>query len=67
MAKNKILRFSENETFPNLVQLDYNNIIKGVPLKGKWKSNFFKNNNPIVVELGCGKGGIHNWFGKKRS
>jgi tRNA (guanine-N7-)-methyltransferase len=56
VAKNKILRFSENQTFPNLVQLDYDEIIKGVPLKGKWKSAFFKNNNPIVIELGCGKG-----------
>jgi tRNA (guanine-N7-)-methyltransferase len=56
VAKNKILRFSENKTFPNLVQLDYEDIIKGVPLKGKWKSEFFRNNNPIVIELGCGKG-----------
>ena len=26
------------------------------PLKGKWNSDFFKNDNPIVLELGCGKG-----------
>ena len=29
---------------------------EGFPLKGKWSSDFFGNNNPIVLELGCGKG-----------
>ena len=28
----------------------------GFPLKGRWKSEFFHNSNPIVLELGCGKG-----------
>lgn len=28
----------------------------GFPLKGKWHAGFFGNNNPIILELGCGKG-----------
>ncbi len=56
MAKNKLFRFAENETFPNLIQMSYKEIEKGVPLKGNWNKDFFKNENPIVLELGCGKG-----------
>ena len=56
MAKNKLARFAENESFDNLFQYSYNEIMNGVPNKGKWCSDFFKNNNPIVLELGCGKG-----------
>ena len=29
---------------------------KGFPLRGKWNEEYFKNDNPIVLELGCGKG-----------
>lgn len=57
MGKNKLARFAENETFANLFQLTYEQIIKeGFALKGKWNEDFFKNDNPIVLELGCGKG-----------
>ncbi|MEE1252635.1 MAG: tRNA (guanosine(46)-N7)-methyltransferase TrmB [Bacteroidales bacterium] len=57
MGKNKLARFAENETFANLFQLTYEQITKeGFALKGKWNENFFKNDNPIVLELGCGKG-----------
>jgi len=56
VAKNKLARFAENESFGNLFQYSYNEIMKGVPNKGKWSSDFFKNENPIVLELGCGKG-----------
>ncbi len=54
--KNKLQRFAENLTFPHLFQYSYEKVIKGFPLKGKWNSDFFKNPNPIVLELGCGKG-----------
>jgi len=45
------------ETFPNVVQATYR-LVAGSDfyLKGNWASGFFKNNNPVVVELGCGKG-----------
>lgn len=57
MGKNKLRRFAENTTFPNLFQPSYQEVWgKDYPLKGKWNSDFFKNENPIVLELGCGKG-----------
>lgn len=57
MAKHKLERFAENETFGNLFQrshFDCQNI--PFPLKGKWHEEYFHNDNPIVLELGCGKG-----------
>ena len=51
MGKDKLRRFAEVSTFSNVVQLD-----AGKPFKGKWASEFFKNNNPVVLELACGKG-----------
>ena len=54
-SKNKLKRFHENETFKNVVQPTRDEVISGYKLKGNWHS-FFKNSNPIVVELGCGKG-----------
>jgi len=56
-SKNKLKRFRENETFSNVIQPTREELVEGnFPLKGKWKTDFFKNNNPIVLELGCGKG-----------
>ena len=56
MTKRKLSRFAENKTFLHLFEPTYFQLMEGFPLKGKWSSGFFKNNNPIVVELGCGKG-----------
>ena len=57
MGKNKLARFEENLTFPNLFQVSYESLSnKPFELKGKWHTDFFENNNPIVLELGCGKG-----------
>ena len=55
-SKNKLKRFRENETFKHVIQpsratLEANDF----EWKGRW-SDFFKNNHPIVLELGCGKG-----------
>lgn len=56
-SKNKLKRFRENETFNNVIQPTREEAVSGVfPLKGKWNDEFFKNDNPIVLELGCGKG-----------
>ncbi len=56
-SKNKLKRFKENETFLNVIQPIRDEALAGnFSLKGKWASDFFKNNNPIVLELGCGKG-----------
>lgn len=56
-SKNKLKRFKENETFKNVVQPKREDLVDTqFPLKGKWNKDFFKNDNPIVLELGCGKG-----------
>ncbi|WP_419212809.1 tRNA (guanosine(46)-N7)-methyltransferase TrmB [Maribacter sp. X9] len=54
-SKNKLKRFQENETFSNVIQPSREEVTNGFPLKGKWNEHF-KNDNPIVLELGCGKG-----------
>ncbi|MFK7750826.1 MAG: tRNA (guanosine(46)-N7)-methyltransferase TrmB [Kordia sp.] len=56
-SKNKLKRFRENDTFSNVIQPTREEIVAGnFPYKGKWNSDFFKNDAPIVLELGCGKG-----------
>jgi tRNA (guanine-N7-)-methyltransferase len=56
-SKNKLKRFSENETFDNVFQPTREEVVGNeFPLRGKWNDEFFKNDNPIVLELGCGKG-----------
>ncbi len=57
MGKNKLKKFSENLTFRCMVQPEFDEIFgKDYPLKGHWRSDFFGNDNPIVLELGCGRG-----------
>ena len=57
MAKHKLERFAQMATFENVVQPELEEVLnKDYKLKGNWKATFFKNNNPIVLELGCGKG-----------
>lgn len=54
-SKNKLKRFKENETFSNVIQPTRKEVTEGFSLKGNWKAHF-KNEHPIVLELGCGKG-----------
>lgn len=54
-SKNKLKRFRENETFSNVIQPTRTNLTDGFKLKGNWHT-YFKNDNPITLELGCGKG-----------
>jgi len=55
-SKNKLKRFKENETFENVIQPQRKEVLSGTfSLKGKW-GTLFGNTNPIVLELGCGKG-----------
>ena len=56
MGKNKLARFAENKILPNVFQPTREEALNNYPLKGKWRSDVFKNENPIVLELGCGKG-----------
>jgi tRNA (guanine-N7-)-methyltransferase len=65
-SKNKLKRFKENETFTNVFQPKRDELInEAFSLKGKWTNSFFKNNNPLVLELGCGKGEYSVGLAKK--
>ena len=56
-SKNKLKRFNENATFNNVIEPTREEVVSGeFSWKGKWHAEFFKNDNPIVLELGCGKG-----------
>lgn len=55
-SKNKLAHFADNLTFTNMFQPVYADIKDGYIMQGKWNSVFFKNDNPITLELGCGKG-----------
>jgi len=56
LAKNKLKKFNQLKIFSNVIEPSLKDLEDGFNLKGKWKKFFFKNNNPIVLELGCGKG-----------
>ncbi len=61
MGKDKIRRFAAVKEFINF----YEPVIKEpFPMKGKWREEHFKNDNPIVLELGCGKGEYSVGLGK---
>lgn len=57
MSKGKLQKFAEMETFSNVFQYPYS-VIENIPfqMKGRWREDYFHNQNPIVLELGCGKG-----------
>ena len=61
--KKKLLRFADTKVFKNVSEpamVDFFDKKSGEPFKhklaGNWRKNIFKNDNPIVLELGCGKG-----------
>lgn len=57
MAKHKLKQFAELETFENVfhhVQTEKH--VEAFSMRGLWLKNYFKNDNPLVLELGCGKG-----------
>ena len=51
MGKDKLRRFAEIKAFDNVIELEAGKI-----LQGHWSAHHFKNKNPLVLELGCGKG-----------
>ena len=67
MGKNKLAKFAEMEAFPHVFQVPSREISTDgtFGMKGKWNTDFFKNNNPIVLELGCGKGEYTVGLGKQ--
>lgn len=55
--KNKLAKFAELEEFPNVFQPKHAELFKtDYRLKGKWKQEVFRNDGPIIIEIGCGKG-----------
>lgn len=57
MAKGKLAKFADMERYENVFQYPYS-VVENVPfeMKGRWREDYFHNDNPIVLELGCGKG-----------
>lgn len=57
MGKNKLAKFAQMEGYPHVFQYPWARISQETfPHKGRWREDFFGNDNPIVLELGCGKG-----------
>ncbi|GHU67950.1 tRNA (guanine-N(7)-)-methyltransferase [Bacteroidia bacterium] len=57
MGKNKLQKFVDMSQFPHVFQYPFSVLQeKGFKMKGRWNELFFKNNRPVVLELGCGKG-----------
>lgn len=57
MANNKLAKFADMATYKNVFQYSFKDLQQSpFPLRGRWGEKYFKNNNPIVLELGCGKG-----------
>ncbi len=57
MSKGKLAKFADMETYENVFQYPYS-VVEHVPfeMQGHWHEAYFHNDNPIVLELGCGKG-----------
>ena len=56
-GKDKLRRFAENLTFRCMVQPEFEEVFRtDFRLKGRWREDFFGNPNPVVLELGCGRG-----------
>ena len=56
MGKNKLRKFAEVEQMPHVIQVPFGALAEEFELRGKWHRQFFRNENPIVLELGCGRG-----------
>ena len=56
MGKDKLQRFAELETMQRVFQHPDRIALRDFGMKGKWHSDVFNNTNPLVLELGCGRG-----------
>ncbi len=57
MGKNKLAKFAEMEAFSHVLQVPFKELHENDhPVKGNWSKEIFKDDNPVVLELGCGKG-----------
>ncbi|MDO4707733.1 MAG: tRNA (guanosine(46)-N7)-methyltransferase TrmB [Porphyromonadaceae bacterium] len=68
MGKNKLAKFAQMEGYPHVFQYPWARLqTEAFPHKGRWREVFFGNDNPIVLELGCGKGEYTVGLGRKFS
>ena len=66
MGKDKLRKFAELKSFNNVYEPTMDDVKSGdYKMKGLWRSDYFKNDNPIVLELGCGKGEYTVGLGRK--
>jgi len=57
VGKNKLARWAEMKSFNNVIEPPADEVLsKDHPVKGNWQKSIFKNTNPVILELGCGKG-----------
>ena len=65
MGKGKLEKFADMREYQHVFEYPYS-VADNVPfqMKGKWNKEFFKNDNPIVLELGCGRGEYTEGLGK---
>lgn len=57
MSKNKLSKFADMASYPHVFEYPFNAMQEvPFPMKGNWNETFFHNDNPIVLELGCGRG-----------
>lgn len=65
-GKQKLAHFAEMKTFPHVFEPALNEVFNAdYKMKGHWRDDFFKNENPLVVEFGCGKGEYSVGMGRK--
>ena len=57
MGRGKLEKFADMRTYSHVFEYPYS-VVDNVPfiMKGRWNRDFFKNDNPIILELGCGRG-----------
>ena len=66
MGKNKLKKFADMEAFSCVFQFPFSVMSdESCPMRGKWNSDYFHNDAPIVLELGCGKGEYAVGLGKR--
>ena len=57
MSKNKLSKFADMKEYPHVFEAPFAALEEATfDMKGRWHQDFFKNDNPIVLELGCGRG-----------
>lgn len=66
MGRNKLSKFADMANYSNVYQFPYHTLLSsGCHMRGAWKEKAFANSNPLVLELGCGRGEYAVALGRK--